>query len=138
MLRNNTHVILALSDWLRLVSSSATGQWGSGVVCAPLLRCYKAAAMRDERRNSDSKRHHTYTFAALLCVFTAERHLDLQSYWTEDGAALIVPEATDSGRMSAPRMLHTGAPADTLPSTAGEADSDFGMIHGRTHHFTMT
>ena len=78
VLRNNTHVILALCDWLRLVSSSTTGQWGGGVVFAPLLRCYKTAAMRDERRNSDPKRHHTCEFAKLPCLFVVEGHLDLQ------------------------------------------------------------
>lgn len=133
VLGNNTHVILSRSDWLRLVSSSATGQWGRSVVCAALLRRYKAA-MRDERRNSDPKklkRRPACESAPLPCVCVSSRDV-----WTRRGSSewgrssSIVPVSTGSGRLRSRDAPHWRA--------GGEADSHLGSFRSRIQHLSVT
>lgn len=138
VLRNSAHVILSRCDWLRLVSSSRTGQWGGAVVCVRLVRRYISAAMRDEEEKSRKTnqrrvnvRVRERTHRCHRCLLSSERLSGLSSgsEWGRRRPSSLTPQAP--GRLRTEGMLRTPERGGWLMFFGGAG----GII--RPHHDTV-
>lgn len=114
VLRNSAHVILSRCDWLRLVSSSRTGQWGGAVVCVRLVRRYICAAMRDaeeknrktnQRRVNVRVRERPHRCHRCLLSLEGLSGLSSGSEWGRRRPSSLTPQAP--GRIRTEGMLRT-------------------------------
>lgn len=138
VLRNSAHVILSRCDWLWLVSSSRTVQWGGAVVCVRLVRRYISAAMRDEeekslktnqRRVNVRVRERTHRCHRCLLSFEGLSGLSSGSEWGRRRPSSLTPQAP--GRLRAEGMLRTPERGGWLMFFGGAG----GII--RPHHDTV-